>query len=288
MDEKSKVGTAWLSFLYGLFVFQCILLPISILSAVGQIKTYTHYYGSYGTLLGILYLAIFADIIRVIIKICACVKKYTESGYSLFIACLILDTIGIIFNGFCQSASVGLISIFIGAIVLIPNMIYITKRKHLYVSGQPNYTPNDFQSFTSQKEYKCGNCGKIGPYDGNCPDCGSSIKVYFDEEIVPKNKIGNNVESNIADNENLKKCDMCEMSSYELISAKIVDSMGTRYRNLCPRCMAKCNAIPVEKKDKQTSNQNSQVKFCRKCGHKLAKHSLFCSECGTKIVESNE
>ncbi|MBQ9973988.1 MAG: hypothetical protein IJP02_03405 [Oscillospiraceae bacterium] len=26
--------------------------------------------------------------------------------------------------------------------------------------------------------YRCGNCGKVGPYQGDCPDCGSSIKDY--------------------------------------------------------------------------------------------------------------
>ena len=26
--------------------------------------------------------------------------------------------------------------------------------------------------------YRCGKCGQTGPYDGNCPTCGSSIKFY--------------------------------------------------------------------------------------------------------------
>ena len=26
--------------------------------------------------------------------------------------------------------------------------------------------------------YRCGQCGQMGPYDGNCPGCGSSIRRY--------------------------------------------------------------------------------------------------------------
>ena len=26
--------------------------------------------------------------------------------------------------------------------------------------------------------YKCGKCGAPGPYEGNCPNCGSSIKIH--------------------------------------------------------------------------------------------------------------
>ena len=26
--------------------------------------------------------------------------------------------------------------------------------------------------------YRCGKCGQEGPYDGNCPTCGSSLKFY--------------------------------------------------------------------------------------------------------------
>lgn len=29
------------------------------------------------------------------------------------------------------------------------------------------------------ERYWCGKCEHPGPYDGNCPKCGSSIKIYF-------------------------------------------------------------------------------------------------------------
>lgn len=40
---------------------------------------------------------------------------------------------------------------------------------------------------TPRRNYRCGKCGKIGPYTGNCPECGSSLKFWYDvEELLDK------------------------------------------------------------------------------------------------------
>lgn len=31
---------------------------------------------------------------------------------------------------------------------------------------------------TTERPYCCGQCGQEGPYEGNCPNCGSSVKAY--------------------------------------------------------------------------------------------------------------
>jgi len=40
------------------------------------------------------------------------------------------------------------------------------------------YCNNNTQSKESSAPFWCGKCGKEGPYDGNCPNCGSSLKKY--------------------------------------------------------------------------------------------------------------
>lgn len=43
-------------------------------------------------------------------------------------------------------------------------------------------------------------------------------------------------------------CELCDKKDVDVVNCKIVDSQGTRYRNLCVECMAKTNAEPTEKK----------------------------------------
>ena len=137
-----------------------------------------------------------------------------------------------------------------------------------------------------KRNFKCGKCGKIGPYDGNCPDCNSSMKVYFDEEIIQENVVINT----IPNDDKFEKCEMCDQLTDNLVSVKIVDSMGTRYRKLCPNCITKYNA---KTDDNQSApgivGQESERKpmFCRICGAKLITDSLFCSKCGTKVEEAD-
>ena len=40
---------------------------------------------------------------------------------------------------------------------------------------------------TPKQNYKCKKCGNVGPYIGDCPKCGSSLKTYFNIE-VPKDE----------------------------------------------------------------------------------------------------
>ncbi len=43
------------------------------------------------------------------------------------------------------------------------------------------------------------------------------------------------------------KCDMCGCESEKITYAKIDDDMGTRYRNVCDKCMEQYNATPAKK-----------------------------------------
>ena len=123
--------------------------------------------------------------------------------------------------------------------------------------------------------YKCGNCGRKGPYAGDCPNCGSSLKFHI-------------VYGETATQDEKKKCELCDEICESLTGIKIVDDLGTRFRNVCPKCYKKYNGsrsdsvteIP-EKEEKQVT----KILYCRKCGEKLMKDSDFCGKCGTKILK---
>lgn len=41
-------------------------------------------------------------------------------------------------------------------------------------------------------------------------------------------------------------CELCEKQYVDVIKCKIVDSLGTRYRKICPDCMKSNNATPTD------------------------------------------
>ncbi|MBR0466727.1 MAG: hypothetical protein IJJ40_04455 [Clostridia bacterium] len=41
-------------------------------------------------------------------------------------------------------------------------------------------------------------------------------------------------------------CELCEKQDVDVIKCKIVDSLGTRYRKICPDCMKSKNATPTD------------------------------------------
>ena len=45
----------------------------------------------------------------------------------------------------------------------------------------------------------------------------------------------------------LGTCELCDKKDVEVVNCKIVDSLGTRYRNICADCMLEHNATPTGK-----------------------------------------
>lgn len=128
MNENNTLKTGWLHFLYGLFVFQCVMMALYILAHILQLAAHIPSYGS----AEIYALLLLLDGIRLVIKIAACATKYTEPGYKYLIATLLLDALGGAINGFFNSVEVGLITLVIQAAILIPNLLYVRKRKCLF------------------------------------------------------------------------------------------------------------------------------------------------------------
>lgn len=128
MHENNTLKTGWLHFLYGLFVFQCVLMALQILAYIVQLAAHTPSYGSEEVYVLLLLL----HGIRLVIKIAACATKYTEPGYKYLITTLLLDALGGVINGFFNGVGVGWISLVIHAAILLPNLLYVRKRKCLF------------------------------------------------------------------------------------------------------------------------------------------------------------
>lgn len=45
----------------------------------------------------------------------------------------------------------------------------------------------------------------------------------------------------------LGTCELCDKKDVEVVNCKIVDSLGTRYRNICADCMLEHDAMPTGK-----------------------------------------
>ena len=58
------------------------------------------------------------------------------------------------------------------------NSAILTERSNKTADdGEPDKNP-------TQQPYRCAGCGRMGPYDGDCPDCGSGEIVFLDPETV--------------------------------------------------------------------------------------------------------
>ena len=198
MSGEKKQGTKWISFLYGFIIFQCVMLVVSLLLVLGEAQRYSYYYGSYGwqKIEGSVYLSVLVIVISFIVKVCACKKKYTESGYSLLIFSLIIDVLCVLILGVVKAGIPGFMTI-----LLIPNLIYLKKRKALFVGNHDDLQTGDT---TPKCNYKCGKCGKIGPYIGDCPACGCSLKIWFDVE-APKEEQPKTIAEPIVESDEPKK-----------------------------------------------------------------------------------
>lgn len=46
------------------------------------------------------------------------------------------------------------------------------------IAEQKETKINTSSTIRNYGNYECGKCGASGPYEGNCPNCGSSLKIY--------------------------------------------------------------------------------------------------------------
>lgn len=113
--------------------------------------------------------------------------------------------------------------------------------------------------------YKCGKCGRKGPYEGVCPDCGSTLKFR------------------IADDE-AQKGGLCDKKSETVAEIKISGDSDARDIKVCAECQDKHNETITCGFSSKKNAKSPKIMFCRKCGEKLLDDSEFCGKCGTKIM----
>ena len=193
MKRAGELGTRWLNFLYGFFIFQCVVLPFSVISVIHQIIEYKYLYGSTYGMSGIAVISFVLVVIRFIIKVCACRTKFTKTGYGLFMASLVIDAIVTTVNGFSQSPIVGIGSAVIAIAVFAPNAVYVTNRRELYIpiseeevpEADFSYAPSESPLSVSEEEIQiparpvfCRRCGvKLNEGSRFCSKCGTKTEV---------------------------------------------------------------------------------------------------------------
>ena len=133
MTESKELGTKWMRFIYGLFVFQVIMGILGIFGAIGRLSYYESLYGPLYDFKKTTYLCIVIVLIKIIFKIATLVSKDKPSGCNLVIISLIIDAVSTFLRGLLMyNFVVGLLSSLIVLAFVIPSIIYFNKRRFMY------------------------------------------------------------------------------------------------------------------------------------------------------------
>ncbi len=136
----------------------------------------------------------------------------------------------------------------------------------LCLDGTNNNSNKKIQKESKNNGWECPNCKTINKEDNEfCPKCGTKkpVKELLSANwICPKCNTNNDGSSNFCvkcgtqkpkpvnvkdvPKEDMFKCDMCDSYTVNNYYAKIVDKMGTRFRNICPECVNKYKAEVIK------------------------------------------
>lgn len=157
MNKHTNLSTKWLGFLYGLFKLQCIVLILSIISCFIRLYQFNDYYGSLYDINDYIYFIIIMGFVRLFIKIGAIKNNYFEErSYYWLLSSVVVDGIFILSTGLQYNNSVTyfLASILTICIIIVPNIVYIVKRKPLYFSSaiQDNDINNDSINYKNAED----------------------------------------------------------------------------------------------------------------------------------------
>lgn len=130
--RREDLKIRWLKFLYVFFAIQSVLIAVSTAISIKDVVDYFSWHSSAYGLNKIFVVLIIINVIRLIVKIVACTKQYTEIGFKCLSASFYLDALYGIINGFAYSIISGLITIAIWTAIVIPNLVYINKREYMF------------------------------------------------------------------------------------------------------------------------------------------------------------
>lgn len=95
--------------------------------------------------------------------------------------------------------------------------------KHLFFRNKPQPDNRQFPPETPSSNEYCRNCGAaIASSSQFCQDCGAALHGGDMHVSKPKGRLG--------------RCHECDKEAVIVRTYKVVDSYGTRYRDLCDSC----------------------------------------------------
>ena len=199
-------------------------------------------------------------------------------------------------------------SVFIGPWSAAPAFFYywinsaiLTERSNKTADdGEPDKNP-------TQQPYRCAGCGRMGPYDGDCPDCGSGEIVFLDPETVqtkeddidtaceptPKETAVNDMQRKECDTSpdipapTKPKIDILPYVTSSVFNpAMRVDTPkeSDTSTDITDTSDSTVNASEpmVSKSNVKESNNHSKPIYCTRCGQLIDPETKRCTGCGRR------
>lgn len=201
-------------------------------------------------------------------------------------------------------------SVFIGPWSAAPAFFYywinsaiLTERSDKTVDdGEADKNP-------TQQPYRCASCGRMGPYDGDCPDCGSGEIVFLDPETVqakeddidtackptPKETAVNDMQREECDTSPdipapaKPKIDILSYVTSSVFNpAMRVDTPkeSDTSTDITDTSDSTVNASEpmVSKSNVKESNNHSKPIYCTRCGQLIDPETKRCTGCGRRYL----
>lgn len=181
------------------------------------------------------------------------------------------------------------------------NSAILTERSNKTADdGEPDKNP-------TQQPYRCAGCGRMGPYDGDCPDCGSGEIVFLDPETVqakeddietvceptPKETAVNDMQREECDTSPdipapaKPKIDILPYVTSSVFNpAMRVDTPkeSDTSTDITDTSDSTVNASEpmVSKSNVKESNNHSKPRYCTHCGQLIDPETKRCTGCGRR------
>lgn len=157
------------------------------------------------------------------------------------------------------------------------------------------------------QRYKCADCGRMGPYDGDCPDCGSGEIVFLDPETVQAREDDIDTackptpKETAVDDMQPEKCDTSpdipaptktKIDILPYVTGSVfnpamrVDTPkeSDTSTDITDTSDSTVNASEpiVSKSNVKESNNHSKPRYCSRCGQLIDPETKRCTGCGRR------
>ena len=164
-------------------------------------------------------------------------------------------------------------SVFIGPWSAAPAFFYYWINSAI-LTERSNKTADDGETDKNptQQPYKCAGCGRMGPYDGECPDCGSGEIVFLDPETVQAKE--DDIET------------VCEQPIKETVINETLPKGNDNTSNITYTSGSIINpTVPmVYDSNAKENNNHIKPKYCTRCGQLIDSETKRCTGCGRRYL----